>query len=67
MDTITTILVADIKPTDTRTAGYWISADGSGSVAMHGAKLYEARAELLAQCATDAERGAILAGRLDIL
>lgn len=67
MDTIATILVADIGPTDTRTAGYWISADGNGSVAIHGAKLGEARDILLSLCSTDAEREAILAGRIDIL
>lgn len=67
MDTIATILVADIASTDTRTAGYWTSADGQGSVSMHGATLAEARAELLTQRSTDGERERILAGRLDIL
>lgn len=45
---------------------YWRSADGQSSIDMRGATKGEALAELLAQCATNAQRAAILAGSFEV-
>lgn len=61
------IPVRDIADTDTRGAGWWISADGQGQMDMTGTSLAEARRQMIDQCADDEQREAILAGSLEVL
>ncbi len=62
-----TIPVRNVLDTDTRAAGFWTSADRQATIDMRGATLAEARKELLAQCATDEERAAMLAGSIEVM
>ena len=52
----------DTNTTATTDTLYWVSADGQREIDMSGATEEEALRVLLEQCATAAERAAILAG-----
>ena len=66
MTRIPTILVSAILPTDTRRAGWWVSADGQGEIDMTGLTLADAKVELLYQGGPVWQEG-VLAGSIQIL
>lgn len=52
--------------TSTTPVTHWVSADGQNSMPMEGAPASECLAELLGQCADEAQREAIMAGRFEV-
>ena len=64
---MTRIPAASIAHSDGRPAGYWYSADEQGAIDMTGDTASHAIETLLIECATAAEREAILAGSIEIL
>jgi hypothetical protein len=67
-ENLMTIRVSEIRPDDSRPAGWWESEDGRGLLDMTGLTLAQAAREMLGQCGTvDGARENFLSGSLQIL